>query len=770
MKSRLAILLVAALATIAALVGCSASGKITVTQMENVAVYASVGTPQSAAVGAAFTTQLAATVTTNGTPTSGVTVTFSAPASGASGTFAGGVNTATTNSSGVATAPVFTANTTAGSYTVTASVAGTPNSASFSLTNTAGAAATVTATAGTPQSAVVGAQFTTALQVTVVDSDSNPVNGAAVTFTAPATGASGTFAATTPSTTVTASTNSSGVAVAPAFTANAIAGAYTVTAAVSGVSAAADFSLTNTVATTAAPLNPGNYAFWLAGEDSYGGPYYVAGAFAVNASGAITGGEQDFIDSAPIIANDQLNGNGCTAGGSCITQTADGNLQITLTTCSGTNCAGTDSNIGVNGVETLNATLTSLPTSATSNARIIELDSWATGSGQLEPQTVPTATPQSGYAFSVGGWDSGGYQLGIGGVIDVDSAGGISGTGSVFDDNDGGLASALTDEGFAQSFVSAAPLDAFGRVIFTLNPSAASTVPQIVLVGYFVDSIHMRLLETSDSLGGITGGQALVQTGTGSFNNASFEGTSYVFGAVGADSNNGGSALQLAGVVTGNVVGTTTSVSGNISFNDLSNVSGSGGVAITGGTYQVDSTGRVSLTGLNVGTFTYNLELYLDGNGNARVLSVDTNDIVDGVSGLQKGTLSASSFSGTYALGATGIDPTFLAEFDAVGPVVADGVGNFPGFVDLNWIGATNPGPTFTNEPVTPATFAATSTPGIFTGNITGLDVTDCQVYESATNTCTADAFTYYLVSSSTVVGIESDANQQTLIRFELQQ
>jgi hypothetical protein len=369
----------------------------------------------------------------------------------------------------------------------------------------------------------------------------------------------------------------------------------------------------------------------------------------------------------------------------------------------------------------------------------------------------------------VGGWDSGGSPLGIGGVINVDSPGNISGSGSVFDDNDGSLSAALTNESFAQSSVSAAPMDVFGRVIFTLNPTTTSTVPQIVLVGYFVDSTVMRLVETTDTLGGITGGQAFVQTGTGTFNTASFEGTSYVFGAVGADTNNGGSALQLAGVVTGS---NATMVSGNLSFNDLTNISGGGGVAVSGGTYLVDptGTGRVSLTGLNVGAFTYNLELYLDGNGNARVLSVDINDIFDGVSGLQKGTLNASSFSGTYALGASGIDPTFLAEFDAVGPVVADGVGNFPGFVDLNWIGATNPGPTFTNEPVTPATFAATSTPGIFAGSITGLDVTDCQVYESATNTCTADAFTYYLVSPGTVVGIESDTNQQTLIRFELQQ
>src|SRR5258708_21878125 len=51
-------------------------------------------------------------------------------------TFAGGVNTATTNAQGVASAPVFTANATVGGpYTVTASASGIATPASFSLTN-----------------------------------------------------------------------------------------------------------------------------------------------------------------------------------------------------------------------------------------------------------------------------------------------------------------------------------------------------------------------------------------------------------------------------------------------------------------------------------------------------------------------------------------------------------------------------------------------------------------------------------------------------------
>jgi hypothetical protein len=165
------------------------------------------------------------------------------PASGPSGSFAGQTSvTVATNSLGVATAPTFTANTVAGSYVVTSTVSGVSSAASFSLTNTAGAAATIVTTAGTPQSATVATNFGTTMQVTAKDKYGNLVAGASVTFTAPTSGAGGSFAA---GKTVTVTTNSLGVATAPTFTAGTVAGSYVVTATVAGISAAS-FSLTNT--------------------------------------------------------------------------------------------------------------------------------------------------------------------------------------------------------------------------------------------------------------------------------------------------------------------------------------------------------------------------------------------------------------------------------------------------------------------------------------------------------------------------------------------
>ncbi|HEX8837415.1 MAG TPA: Ig-like domain-containing protein [Candidatus Acidoferrum sp.] len=224
--------------------GVSGSASFSLTNLGNppANIVASAGTPQSATINTAFAAQLQVTVTDSGNnPVNGVTVTFAAPGSGASGTFAGGVNTATTNASGVATSAVFTANSTAGSYTLTASVSGVATPANFSLTNLTGAAASITATAGTPQSATVGTAFATQFQVTVKDAGGNLVNGVTVTFAAPGSGASGTFAAGVN----TATTNASGVATAAMFTANTTAGAYTVTASVGGVGSPANLLLTN---------------------------------------------------------------------------------------------------------------------------------------------------------------------------------------------------------------------------------------------------------------------------------------------------------------------------------------------------------------------------------------------------------------------------------------------------------------------------------------------------------------------------------------------
>jgi YVTN family beta-propeller protein len=207
------------------------------------------GTPQSATINTAFAAPLAATVTdVAGAPAPGIVVTFTAPATGPGGTFAGSVITATTNSQGVATSTVFSANATVGNYTVSATVPGVDSPAIFSLTNTAAAApANITATSGTPQSATINAPFAAPFVVSVTTAAGTPVSGASVTFSTPDSGSispNGTFPGNLPS--ATATTNANGLATSPILTANNFTGAYTVTARVLGLNATANFALTNT--------------------------------------------------------------------------------------------------------------------------------------------------------------------------------------------------------------------------------------------------------------------------------------------------------------------------------------------------------------------------------------------------------------------------------------------------------------------------------------------------------------------------------------------
>jgi hypothetical protein len=102
----------------------------------------------------------------------------------------------------------------------------------------------ITVAAGNNQSATVNTAFATALAVDVRDAANFLVQGVSVTFTAPTSGASGSFGGSNMTTVVS---NASGRATTPTFTANTVAGGYNVTARASGGSNPSTiFSLTNT--------------------------------------------------------------------------------------------------------------------------------------------------------------------------------------------------------------------------------------------------------------------------------------------------------------------------------------------------------------------------------------------------------------------------------------------------------------------------------------------------------------------------------------------
>jgi hypothetical protein len=223
-------------------------------------VLVTAGTPQSAVVNTAFATPLKVLVEDSGNPVgAGVNVTFASvdqDLRDPGGWFPGQVQSVTvaTDASGTATAPTFTANFHSSSpypFIVTASVAnGTP--ASFNLTSLPGPPAGIGPLPyTTPQAATVDTPYgpplvgtTTPLQVGVGDAHQNPVGvGINVTFTAPGSGASGTFPGGAIS--VTVATDANSTATAPTFTANGTAGSYELTASVVGASTPAIFNLQN---------------------------------------------------------------------------------------------------------------------------------------------------------------------------------------------------------------------------------------------------------------------------------------------------------------------------------------------------------------------------------------------------------------------------------------------------------------------------------------------------------------------------------------------
>ena len=119
---------------------------------------------QEAQLGTDFAVPLAVTVTdTNSNAVPGAKVTFSAPHNGPSGVFAGSGATVTviTDSSGVATAPKFSADQVGGGYIVMARVAGVATPATFALVNVGRSGASAPGLVGTYWLATAAGQVLT---------------------------------------------------------------------------------------------------------------------------------------------------------------------------------------------------------------------------------------------------------------------------------------------------------------------------------------------------------------------------------------------------------------------------------------------------------------------------------------------------------------------------------------------------------------------------------------------------------------------------------
>jgi hypothetical protein len=524
----------------------------------------------------------------------------------------------------------------------------------------------------------------------------------------------------------------------------------------------------------------GYYIFSLSGSNknpsapSTPRPYSVAGVFYVS-NGAIVSGEQDSYNTgggSTTPSPDVINNNGSGFG-----ITADGHLEITLETCNLADCSTQDQSVGVNGFETFDASF--LPFNP-NKAFLTEFDSSVAASGTLQwrDPTVSLATPSNGYVLSLNGLSTlTGYTgpMSIAGVINIDGPGSISGTGSIFDACINGSGNEYLAQTLAPNASSVSSPDSFGRVYFYLYPANADFFPgEMVLAGYIVNTNLIQLVEISGGIQGILGGTAFGQgVSTGTFSSSNVAGKSYVVGLSGFDLTGSiEGPAQLAGVFVFDPTSTATgTVVGFANYNDLS--ASQSPAAITDAVYTVNApgsgpldagTGRVTITGtstaFNVGTNTIDwLELYLDGSGHAVATVLNgSGNAIGGLGFLQgAGPFATSSLSGAYAGDATGWDHRAIGELDAVGPVTATASSaTFAGGVDLNWLFST--GPTFTDLPVsgTLSTANGAAANGVFTGTITGLDVT---------TSSNSDAFSFYLIDAAgDSIAIETDTHQLTLL------
>jgi hypothetical protein len=660
-------------------------------------VHVTGGITQSAPIDGTFAPFMVTVLDGGGNPVSNAVVTFTAStsSSGASGTFASnGTNTETDTSAanGVAVSSVFTANGTSGSYTLNVAV-GTV-SVNITLTNSAGAAASITATSGTPQNAQIGAMFGAPLVAAVVDSASNPVSGVAVTFTAPATGASGTFSNT--QSTETVATDVNGMA-SVSFTANAVTGAYTVTAAAAGLPPVS-FSLTNQVASS-------TYVFYLSGQQA-SNYYALAGAVQIDGSGNVLAGVQDFNNPGATVTSPQPSGDTIMPGTAALAVDAStGQGTLTLTT--------NNPSLGVGGVETLGVQFVN-----SKHALIIEFDGAATSSGSMDLQTATTlpSTGSASFAFTLSGVDSSPSPIAFGGVFSITGGTALSGS---FDTNDAGVVVAQPSPTALTGTVSIPASLGRGTITGLNNPTSTSGATPVALNYYIVGPEVIRMIDV-DTAATVGTNDSAVGSAFGQGPNASgFTLGNSVFGIAGVPFLEFYAAAGMLSPSSGTFTGVAddNELGGGVQPSGVS-ITGSYSIPISGYsnlTIAAGALGDVSVLGLYMTDPTLNL---MDPNdtapgsavGGGLIADMDANPFVAGGTGvlIPQTDNSVTSFTGstnTYAFGAQDID-VFCCEFDFVGEgSFASGVLNGTGLVsdptlDLTGDSPTNSGVTFSAAPL----------------------------------------------------------------------
>jgi hypothetical protein len=507
---------------------------------------------------------------------------------------------------------------------------------------------------------------------------------------------------------------------ATVWTAPSTAGSVTITA-----DATAKSSVTATASVTVNPVASvsnlaGTYTYYANGYDSSGDPISVVGNVTFDSTGDITGGEQDYFDTATnpatIITADPI-----TAATAALTVGPDGRGSVTITPTT--------------------APPATLSLTVVNNDHILieEFDSNATTAGSMDMQTAPTSVPSGGNAFALYDVDD---AFVFGGVVTSDGSATLT-TGEGDDDLQG-----APDYDFVVTGTFTAP-DSFGRGTVTfVDPNF---IPTFTFDYYVVGPEAFRLIAT-DGNTFATGSMYGQGSNAGSFNAASLTG-SFAFGQQGLE-DVGFGVYAAAGQFTTDATSSFTGGVADINEGDGTPVSAG---ALTGSTYTVaaDGYGSVVLpspsttdTLANFGVYVTDPTLDLEdpnnsaGGGAAVMLDLDTSNLGAGVVMVQT---SGATFVGNFATNDDGsyeISSVF-SDYDFVGQGTSDGSANFDGTVDYNDLLNTGLNPAVSLA----VTFAAdTANPGRATGQST------------LNGSTTPVSVTFYQASNSLTFHVDMDS------------
>ncbi len=473
--------------------------------------------------------------------------------------------------------------------------------------------------------------------------------------------------------------------------------------------------------------NPRPYAFSYLGDNA-SGFLTVAGTFAADGNGNITGGTEDVNSgfAAPTMST--------FAAGSTYTVGPDGR---------------TTANLNVDGAtDVLQFALIS-----NQHALMIRFDAAATGSGTIDMQD-PTqfGAPFSlgAYAFGVSGLDQNGSHLGMVGRVVANNENTFPLNNGIVDVNDGGTS--LTDLLLQGGFSAADP--ATGRGTVALNCPTFDTdfgdnggvgSGTLNFVYYIVDSTHVKVLEgDSNTLlaGDFYGAPAATVNMTGS----------QVFVVSGSDNNGApygmGGAFQTAsgGVLDINDDGVLTSPTTSTSNVTTPN--------ITTATASLPdtNTGRIGLAIALSGGKTFDFAAYLfnyiaaDGSPSTGAVLLETDTNVGVGTGVAYSQTGAATPQGSFALNLTGVGLNSAGEQDIEGQISAGNLGAVTGTVDINNVASS--GKVFSGEPLTSASTIPTS--GL---NGRGNPFILAEGLQT-------DTLSYYIVDDSTALLLEMDGSR----------